>query len=84
MLENIIEAERPDALLPTVGGQTALNMAMAHGSGLLERYGVQLIGAQPERHRGARTASCSRPSWKIGPGRAAAASPTRMAEARGR
>jgi len=48
VLEKIIERERPSALLPTVGGQTALNLAMeAHRSGLLERYGVRLIGAQP-------------------------------------
>ncbi|MDR3670949.1 MAG: carbamoyl-phosphate synthase large subunit [Holophaga sp.] len=48
VLERIIERERPDALLPTVGGQTALNLAMeAHRAGLLERFGVRLIGAQP-------------------------------------
>jgi len=42
----IIEKERPDALLPTLGGQTALNVAMAlHEDGTLERYGVELIGA---------------------------------------
>jgi carbamoyl-phosphate synthase large subunit len=45
-VERIIERERPDALLPTMGGQTALNVAMAlHASGVLERYGVELIGA---------------------------------------
>ncbi len=49
VLEKVIEAEQPDAILPTVGGQTALNLAMeAFESGLLERTGVQLIGAQPE------------------------------------
>ena len=49
VLEKVLEAERPDAILPTVGGQTALNLAMdAHHSGLLDRTGVQLIGAQPE------------------------------------
>ena len=49
VLEKVLEAEKPDAILPTVGGQTALNLAMeAHESGLLERTGVQLIGAQPE------------------------------------
>jgi carbamoyl-phosphate synthase large subunit len=48
VLEQILERERPDALLPTVGGQTALNLAMeAHRAGLLERFGVRLIGAQP-------------------------------------
>ena len=45
-VEKIIERERPDALLPTMGGQTALNVAMAlQRSGVLERYGVELIGA---------------------------------------
>jgi carbamoyl-phosphate synthase large subunit len=42
----IIEKERPDALLPTLGGQTALNLAMAlHEDGTLERFGIELIGA---------------------------------------
>ena len=42
----VIERERPDALLPTLGGQTALNLATAlHEDGTLERYGVELIGA---------------------------------------
>ncbi len=46
VVEKIIEAERPDAVLPTVGGQTALNVAMAlHDRGVFERYGVKLIGA---------------------------------------
>ncbi len=45
-LEKIIERERPDALLPTLGGQTALNLAKAlHDNGTLERHGVELIGA---------------------------------------
>ena len=45
-VEKIIAAERPDALLATLGGQTALNTAVAlHESGALERYGVELIGA---------------------------------------
>ncbi len=42
----VIERERPDALLPTLGGQTALNVATAlHEDGTLERFGVELIGA---------------------------------------
>ena len=42
----VIEAERPDALLATLGGQTALNTAIAlHDAGVLDRYGVELIGA---------------------------------------
>ncbi len=46
MVERVIERERPDALLPTMGGQTALNVAMALAErGVLERYGVELIGA---------------------------------------
>ena len=45
----IIEVERPDALLPTVGGQTALNTAVELSeSGVLDKYGVQLIGARLE------------------------------------
>ncbi|MFI5027873.1 MAG: carbamoyl-phosphate synthase large subunit [Solirubrobacterales bacterium] len=48
----IIEKERPDALLPTLGGQTALNVAMAlHEDGTLERFGVELIGADHEAIR---------------------------------
>ncbi|MBX7220194.1 MAG: carbamoyl-phosphate synthase large subunit [Blastocatellia bacterium] len=46
-LTKVIEAERPDALLPTVGGQTALNLAIQlHEQGILERFRVELIGAQ--------------------------------------
>lgn len=49
VLERIIAKERPDALLPTLGGQTALNAAMALGeAGVLKRYGVELIGASLE------------------------------------
>ncbi len=45
----VIERERPDALLPTLGGQTALNLAKAlHEDGTLEKYGVELIGADYE------------------------------------
>ncbi len=48
----IIEKERPDALLPTLGGQTALNVAMAlHEDGTLEKYGVELIGADQDAIR---------------------------------
>ncbi|MFT8592187.1 MAG: carbamoyl-phosphate synthase large subunit [Bifidobacterium sp.] len=46
ILEKIIAKERPDALLPTLGGQTALNAAMALGeAGILKKYDVELIGA---------------------------------------
>ena len=45
-LEKVIAIERPDAVLPTLGGQTALNAAVAlHDSGVLRRYHVELIGA---------------------------------------
>ena len=48
-VEMVIAKERPDALLATLGGQTALNTAVAlHESGVLERYGVELIGASIE------------------------------------
>ena len=63
MATAIIRKERPDALLPTLGGQTALNLAMElHASGVLEECGVEMIGARPaaielaenrERFRGA-------------------------------
>jgi carbamoyl-phosphate synthase large subunit len=49
VLERIIARERPDALLPTMGGQTGLNLAMDLArSGILEQYGVELIGARAE------------------------------------
>ncbi len=49
ILEAIIERERPDALLPTVGGQTALNLAVdLADAGILEKYGVEMIGASIE------------------------------------
>ncbi len=46
LCEQIIEQERPDAILPTVGGQTALNLALAlHEHGILDKYNIELIGA---------------------------------------
>src|SRR5690606_25057148 len=46
VVAQVIERERPDALLPTMGGQTALNVAMALSErGVLEKFGVELIGA---------------------------------------
>ncbi|MGO1256755.1 MAG: carbamoyl-phosphate synthase large subunit [Microbacterium gubbeenense] len=49
VIETIIAKEKPDAILPTLGGQTALNAAMAlHHGGILEKYDVELIGAKPE------------------------------------
>jgi len=47
VVEAILEREKPDAILPTMGGQTALNVALALAdSGVLEKYGVELIGAK--------------------------------------
>src|SRR6185369_11861621 len=52
IVTRIIEKERPDALLATMGGQTALNTAVAlYDSGVLERYGVRLIGANVDAIR---------------------------------
>ncbi|KAM1654063.1 hypothetical protein ACFX2K_006504 [Malus domestica] len=49
LVEQVLEKERPDALLPTMGGQTALNLAVALAeSGALAKYGVELIGAKLE------------------------------------
>src|SRR5712672_4118951 len=45
-LEKVIAIQRPDAVLPTLGGQTALNAAVAlHDQGVLDKYNVELIGA---------------------------------------
>lgn len=45
----VLEKERPDALLPTMGGQTALNVAMAlHEDGTLKRLGIEMLGARPD------------------------------------
>ncbi len=49
VVAKVIEAERPDALLPTLGGQTGLNLAMdLHHHGVLQKYGVEMIGATAE------------------------------------
>src|SRR5690606_23632233 len=51
-VERVIEKERPDALLATLGGQTALNAAVElHERGILDKYGVELIGASVEAIR---------------------------------
>ncbi|MGA0797430.1 MAG: hypothetical protein ACO3P0_15270, partial [Quisquiliibacterium sp.] len=48
VVERIVAKERPDAILPTMGGQTALNCALdLHRHGVLDKYGVELIGASP-------------------------------------
>ena len=52
VIEKIIQKEKPDAILPTLGGQTALNAAMEiHDQGLLKKYGVELIGANVDAIR---------------------------------
>src|SRR3954471_16355878 len=49
VVAKIIDRERPDALLPTLGGQTGLNTAMdLHKHGILEKYGVEMIGARAD------------------------------------
>ena len=49
IVAKIIERERPDALLPTIGGQTGLNIAISlHEMGILQKFGVELIGASFE------------------------------------
>src|SRR5271169_6139525 len=49
VVEEIIEREKPDALLPTLGGQTGLNTAMAlHRHGVLEQFKVEMIGARAD------------------------------------
>src|SRR5262249_34925300 len=70
-VEQVIAKERPDALLATLGGQTALNCAMSlAAAGVLEKYGVELIGAGIEAiEKGEHRASCKRivealpPEW---------------------
>ena len=51
-VEQVIAKERPDSILPTLGGQTGLNLAMnLHEQGILDRYGVRLLGTSPESIR---------------------------------
>ena len=51
-VEQVIEKERPDSILPTLGGQTGLNLAMnLHEQGILQKYGVRLLGTSPESIR---------------------------------
>jgi carbamoyl-phosphate synthase large subunit len=68
VVEKVIESERPDALLPTMGGQTALNTAIGLAKrGVLEKYGVQLIGASIEAiHKAEDRDAFRQAMWKIG------------------
>ncbi|HVK61412.1 MAG TPA: carbamoyl-phosphate synthase large subunit, partial [Bdellovibrionales bacterium] len=53
-LEKILQIEKPDAVIPTLGGQTALNLALQlHEQGILEKYGTKLLGAEPHVIRAA-------------------------------
>jgi carbamoyl-phosphate synthase large subunit len=68
VVEKIIAAEKPDALLPTLGGQTALNCSMKlHELGVLEKHGVRMIGAKPEAiHKGEDRLAFKEAMLKIG------------------
>ena len=60
----VIELERPDAILPTVGGQTGLNLAMdLANAGILDEFGVELIGARPDAIELAEDSQSSEYSW---------------------
>ena len=60
----VIQMERPDSILPTLGGQTGLNLAMAlHEDGTLEKYGVRLLGTSPESIHRRRTGWALRSAW---------------------
>jgi carbamoyl-phosphate synthase large subunit len=67
-VEKVIECERPDALLPTMGGQTALNTAIGLAKrGVLDKYGVKLIGASVDAIQKAEDRDAFRHAmWKIG------------------
>jgi len=61
VVEKIIAKERPDALLPTLGGQTALNTTIGLAEkGVLDKYKVETIGGISKRSKKARTANCLR------------------------
>ena len=56
IVTRIIEKERPDALLPTMGGQTALNTALSlHHGRVLDKFDVELIGAKPDYRKSRRS-----------------------------
>ena len=65
-LEKVIAKEKPDACLPTMGGQTGLNLAVeAHEKGVFERHGVEMIGAKIEAIKKAEVAELKR--WLMRP-----------------
>ena len=64
VVARVIEQEQPDALLPTMGGQTALNLAVTLAeNGTLARFGVELIGADLQAIQKRKTACCSSRPW---------------------
>ena len=64
IVAKIIEKERPDALLPTMGGQTGLNTSLAlEEMGVLDKFNVEMIGAKREPSKWLKTASCSAKPW---------------------
>ncbi len=83
VVERVIERERPDALLPTMGGQTALNTAMSLVKrGTLEKYGVRLIGASAEAiHKAEDRDAFRQAMWRIGLTVPASGIATSLAEA---
>src|SRR5207244_1436321 len=69
-VERVIDRERPDALLPTLGGQTALNLAVAlRDSGVRDRYGVALIGAAARGPPTTATSCAKSPGMRAPPAR---------------
>ena len=64
-LEEIISRERPDAILPTIGGQTGLNLSLdLYDEGILDKYNVEVIGASIEAIRLAEDRGCSRKLYR--------------------
>lgn len=65
VVQKILEKEKPDAILPTVGGQTALNLALAcNSAGILEKYNVELIGAKVDAIKKAEDRELFKRRWK--------------------
>ena len=65
VIEKIIAQERPDALLPTIGGQTGLNLAIDLAeAGVLDRYESNSSAPNSQRSRKQKIAICSKPRWK--------------------
>jgi carbamoyl-phosphate synthase large subunit len=76
IVEKVIEKERPDALLPTLGGQTALNLAMdLEKHGVLKKYGVEMIGANADVIDKAESRERFKRRWRRSAGRPAPAKP---------